>query len=447
MALPKLHIEGRYIKDAFGRTIYLRGVNQPCFLNDPDGMWNPEGGTVYSGLGIWSPDAVKYNLDGMKSWGCNVIRLHTSIQWWVENTSNYRQHIKDVITWAAERGMYVIFDAYSVIGSTQYGLPWGLYIPESQRSIMPDSQAFVDYWATVANELKDLPNVIFELYNEPHGDATARDAWFSVVQQCINAIRGVGADQIIIVQWDYGVWANLEYPFSTKSTMEWVEDFPLTDITGNIVYSTHNYRGQIHRDNGERVDSYTYADMKLGFETCLVDYVLDTLEKPVLVGEIGADMWETGEDLTEELAYFNNTLTLFNELNMSYVAWVWTIPAHMRWGLLQNEGSWLPPPNEAGEALINAITGVIPPEFVTHWTGVLEEGTYKITMPQTVLDGADTYRFVQWQDGVTDRSRIIDLTADVTLTATYELAPPTSPIILIITPLTVGLILTIVGST
>ena len=455
MAISKLHVEGRHIKDAIGRTVYLRGVNQAGSIDNPNGWWNPEGGTVYSGLGVWSPDAVKYNLDNMKSWGCNVIRLHTSIQWWVENTNNYRQHFRDIITWAGEREIYVIFDAFSITGSMQYELPWGSYIPAEQQAIMPSEQAFVDYWVTVANELKDSSNVIFELYNEPHGDDTARDAWFRVVQQCIDTIRGVGANQIIIVQWDYGAWVNLDYPPPDPhnpdeypcSTLSWVEDYPLTDPTGNIAYSFHNYRGQIHRQNGARVDSYTYADMKLGFETCLVDYVLNTLNKPVIVGEVGADMWKTGDELTNELAYFNNTLTIFNEWNMSYVAWVWTIPAHMRWGLLQNEGAWLPPPNEAGEALINAIAGVTPPEFVTPWTGELEEKTYRITMPQTVLDGTDTYRFVEWQDGVTDRSRIIDLTADVMITATYELAPPTSPVILIMAPLTVGFILTIVGIT
>lgn len=350
-----------------GGTIILRGVNQASFLDDPNGMWNPEGGNVYSGFGIWSPDAVKYNLDGMKSWGCNVVRLHTSIQWWVENASNYRQHIKDVITWAAEREMYVIFEPFSVIGSISYDLPWGLYIPESQRSIMPDSQAFVDYYENVANELKNYPNVLFEIYNEPHedtvGDETTIAEFFSVTQQVIDAIRGVGADQIIIVQWGYNVWVNLDYPPPDPhnpgdyscATLHWVEDYPLNDPLDNIAYSTHNYRGNFHRSGGDPYNSYTYDDIKLGLQTCLVDYVLNTLNKPVIVGEIGASMWETGEDLTIELEYFNNSLTIYNEWNMSYIAWVWTIQAHMKHGLLQNEGAWLPPPNEAGKVLIDSM--------------------------------------------------------------------------------------------
>ena len=169
--VSKLHVAGRYIKDSLGRTTTLRGVNQEGFLDSPNGWWNPEGGNYLSGLGIWDPDAVKYNLDGMKSWGCNVLRLHTKIAWWLNDESSYRQHIKDTITWAGERGIYVIFEPYSILGGTQQPLPWAPHTTDPEEQvIMPDSSAFINYWTSVANELKDFPNVLFEIYNEPHGD-------------------------------------------------------------------------------------------------------------------------------------------------------------------------------------------------------------------------------------------------------------------------------------
>jgi len=353
-----LHVEGRYIKDVFNNTVVLRGVNQEGFLDDPDAWWNPEGGGYTSGFGVWNPDAVKYNLDCMKSWGCNVLRLHTNIQWWIENTNNYRQHIKDVIAWSGERGIYVIFEPFCVNGGTQYEMPFPPYIPPEQEVIMPSEQAFIDYWTSVATELKSSPNVLFELYNEPHGNTTARDLWFDAVQKCIDAIRATGAEQIIIVQWGYGVWCNLNYPppANTAATMDWVELYPLSDPQNNIVYSFHNYRGDFHKTVPTRVNVWEYEDIKLGLQYCLVDYVLNNLTKPVLCGEIGANMWTTGEGLTQELAYFNNSLTIYNEWNISYLAWVWTIPAHMKHGVLQNGYPWLPPPNEAGQILIASLT-------------------------------------------------------------------------------------------
>lgn len=364
-----LHVEGRYIKNALNQTIVLRGVNQAGMLDHPNGWWNPEGGGYTSGYGVWNPDAVKYNLDKMKEWGFNVVRLHTAINWWLDDESNYRQHFKDIITWAGERGIYVIFEPYSVIYPRHPAMPFPPYLTPEEETVIPSKQAFVDYWASVANELKAYPNVIFELFNEPHSETVegynARDEWFDAAQMSIDSIRVTGANQIIIVQWDYGAWVNLDYPppsppepspEGTASTLDWVLLYPLNDPLSNIVYSTHNYRGDFHRSVSDPIrNSYTYDDIKLGLQYAWIDYVLNTLNKPVLVGEIGANMWQTGEELERELAYFNNSLTIYNEWNMSYLAWVWTIPAHMRHGLLQSDQPWCPPPNEVGQILIARI--------------------------------------------------------------------------------------------
>lgn len=353
--ISPLRVEGRYIKDVFNNTVMLVGVNQAGFIDSFDGWLNPEGATYTSGLGIWNPDAVKYNLDGMKSWGINCLRLHTSIEWWVYDNSSYRQHIKDTITWAGERGIYVIVEPFWVKGYHPQ-VPWPPYIDEAGGSLIITSrQDFVNYWASVANELKSFPNVLFEIFNEPHG-VDAKEDFFNVTQQCINAIRATGAGQIIVVQWAYGIAVNLDYPDGIpEGKLTWVEEYPLSDPLNNILYSTHYYRSFIHRTDGGRVNVWTYDDIKLGLQYTLVDYVLNNLSKPIIVGEIGANMWFTGEELERELAFFNNSLSIFNEWGISYAVWVWTIPAHMQNGLLQNDYPWLPPPGRNGQILINKI--------------------------------------------------------------------------------------------
>lgn len=60
---------------------------------------------------------------------------------------------------------------------------------------------------------------------------------------------------------------------------------------------------------------------------------------------------------------------------------------------------------------------------VTPYSAVLEEGTYIITMPSQAAVNTETYNFVKWEDGSTNPTRTINLTEDMTLTATYELAP------------------------
>ena len=65
-----------------------------------------------------------------------------------------------------------------------------------------------------------------------------------------------------------------------------------------------------------------------------------------------------------------------------------------------------------------------PPENVTPWTGELDEGTYRVTMPSQVQVGSDVYNFKQWEDGSTNPTRTVNLSSDITITATYEKVVP-----------------------
>jgi hypothetical protein len=57
----------------------------------------------------------------------------------------------------------------------------------------------------------------------------------------------------------------------------------------------------------------------------------------------------------------------------------------------------------------------------------LQEGTHAIVAPSNVAIGTDVYNFAQWEDGSTNPSRTINLVADMTITATYQQAPPPPP--------------------
>jgi len=72
--ISPLHVEGKYIKNAFNQTIYLRGVNKAEFADDPDGVW--------MGSTMWNNNNVKAELDAMKSWGVNTVRCHFSVELW-----------------------------------------------------------------------------------------------------------------------------------------------------------------------------------------------------------------------------------------------------------------------------------------------------------------------------------------------------------------------------
>jgi len=323
-AISPLHVEGRYIKDVNNNTVVLRGVNKVEWADQPGGTWM---GIPVNSISSWNPTNVATELISMQSWGINLIRCHQAIEQWLYNIEQHRQMLKEFIQLAAERGIYVVFDGYSVRnyanGATQDPLPYPPYqTTPGANTIITSGQDYINYMVSVASELKGYPNVIFELWNEPNGNDAAKASWFSVAQRCINAIRATGADNLIIFQWDYNCWANLDFPppSGSAATMDWVWQANLTDSLGNLVYSTHIYRcyGAFQRSGGR---AWTLADIQLAFQYFLFPNV--TTKYPLIIGEIGCDLAYTGDELTHELSAFDTCMTLFDQMGISYTPFWW----------------------------------------------------------------------------------------------------------------------------
>jgi hypothetical protein len=60
----------------------------------------------------------------------------------------------------------------------------------------------------------------------------------------------------------------------------------------------------------------------------------------------------------------------------------------------------------------------------TDWSGALNTGSYTVTMPSSIVSGGETYNFLKWENGNTNRIRIVNLTIDMTITATYAVYVP-----------------------
>jgi aryl-phospho-beta-D-glucosidase BglC (GH1 family) len=324
-----LHTEGRYIKDNSGNTIYLRGLQKVELADDPDGTWN--------GNAIWSDANVKAELDVMKSWGANTVRCIQSIDNWKYDLNtpyssiSSRDAVKRLLTFAGERGMYVVFTGYRVTnyfnGGGQDPLPYPPYqTSQGASSVITSKQDFVNWWADVANQLKGYPNVMFEIWNEPTGNGNAAQEFFGVQQQVINAIRGTGAQNLILAQWDMGSWTDLDY--GGGSTMDWISQANLVDPLNNLVYVTHLYReyGQtgIYSTSASQSKwgtnhAYDYNELKRAFQAEKIDWVLNTLNKPMFVTETGANMDHGGNEANYEQQALTNELKIFNEWGINYI--------------------------------------------------------------------------------------------------------------------------------
>lgn len=392
--MSPIHVEGKDIKDSLGNTVYLRGVGHFRYATDPTGMWALDGvgEAWYSGQFRWNEQAVRDNMKAMKSWGFSLVRFHTTADWWLQDTvsvggytGSYRDNLKRTIEIAAEEGLYVLFDLWGLVNG-DYGYSQGWSAPRmpfppylthpEEEAVFSSKQDFVDYWISVANELKDYPNVLFELYNEPHSSfdisytesLVERSDWFDACQQAVDAIRATGSKNLIVLHWYLG---NVPYVtgFSQGGGLDWVEDCPVTDTEGNLVYSMHCYRTYYNPTWYDGWDyDYTYAAM----ENMLVDYVVDTLEKPVILGEMGVNMWENDVTVNpesgltnrgQELAWAANVLDVCNQWGVHYAVWSWEVID--QWYILsQTDGPMIPPPSTWGQVLVDAVAEggtIIPP--------------------------------------------------------------------------------------
>jgi hypothetical protein len=338
LGTDSLHTEGKYIKNATGEVFVPKGVNYADFIDSPDGHWHlSTGEQLWS---TWNPTAAQQNLDVMQDWGVNTVRTLATVEWWDSNTNDFRGHIKDWITWSGERDIYVVFGFWRVSGSgVRVSQPYPPYTTLAEdNAIIATPEDFVNVWQSVASELKNYPNVLFNLWNEPTGDAV----WFSTAQQCIDAIRATGAENLIVIEGDTGVlpdaWNN-----PSRWSLKWIEDYPLTG--SNLVYSPHMYWSP--DDWGLNWPDMSYDSLVEGYGTdCLFDYTLNNLSKPLYVGEIGANLWYSGDNLVKELEWFSNSLKFLDSRGIGYTAWTWRQPGQMYF--LFDYGANFPP-SDMGE--------------------------------------------------------------------------------------------------
>jgi aryl-phospho-beta-D-glucosidase BglC (GH1 family) len=371
--ISRLHVEGPFLKDSMGQTIILRGINHHGFLDVPDGAWDPPGAPLYSGMGNWNPDVVQQELRRYHQMGFNVVRFHTIVDWWKSNPENYqdyyrkvtypepyRKMLEDTVKWAGEQGLYVILDFFALknVGGRQSGqesLPW----PPGGRfpDVVKDRAEFEAIWESVSQTLGQYPNVLFELYNEPHGDAGSEEDWFRFVKEVLPKIRAYSFNPVI-VQWDYMCWVNLDYPPPSykAARLDWIEKYPLEDP--NIVYGTHLYRnsgnggpGTAHRSGPPLVNLWDRPDIKQALTLALLPYVTQKMGKPLLVTEVGAYLANGGEDRGHELLWLKNTLAILNGWGIGYVGWGWASDSQINHGML-HDGV----PNEAGKIFLDSLS-------------------------------------------------------------------------------------------
>jgi endoglucanase len=231
-----LHVQGNQLIDGSGHPVLLRGAHITSVFNYIV-AWN-HGAYPFGSLnpGVFS---------AMRSWGMNVLRIPLSFWIYQLSPSSFLSKLDTVIQEANSAGLYVVIDNHD---DDQAGSPYG----KGADVPKPETIAF---WQAIASHYKYNPMILFDIINEPkqtdwntwlHGGgtvtgATGKTAPVVGMQDVVNAIRAVGAPQIIIAESSTlvdgfsGIGNNL------------IQD-------PNIVYSIHEYFDYA-KDNHNRTPS------------------------------------------------------------------------------------------------------------------------------------------------------------------------------------------------
>ena len=190
-AIGMLHIDGTQLIDATGHPVLLHGAQIESPFNYLK-AWE-QGKQPSASLNSKVFGAMVHD------WKMNVLRLPTSNWIYAKYPTDYLNKLDQAVQQANAAGLYVVLDLHD---TNQGGSPYG------KDATLPKTED-IAYWKTIAEHYKNNPMVMFDVYNEPkyhdwntwlHGGGTVSGATVVGMQDLVNAIRSVGAKQIIVVE-------------------------------------------------------------------------------------------------------------------------------------------------------------------------------------------------------------------------------------------------------
>ncbi len=294
-------VQGNTILDASGQPYLFHGIGRDSLEYScwGDGHLDAQE-LAYMGQGT-SHYAATY-------WGANTVRLPLSEGIWLNGQSSqgcgatqYQALVKQTVDTLTALKLNVILDLqWTDAGgqSLQAGGSWAA----------PDADS-ATFWQQVATIYQSYPNVLFELFNEPHPGSWT--CWLSAcsitdtaysqdcgcnetltfndvgMQALVNTVRGTGATNLVIV-------AGMDWGFD-------LSQIPTYTIQGsNVIYDTH---------------PYPYAEKMPNSWDAAFGKISATY--PVISAESG--QYDCGTSFMSQL------LAYFDAHHISWVAWAWVV--------------------------------------------------------------------------------------------------------------------------
>jgi hypothetical protein len=409
--LLALHTSGRNILDVNGTVVVLKGF---CVPASGDNWYYRKGiHTAYS------------DFAAMHVLGANCVRYAINENWldptdYVYSSDN-TVTCDDLVSFAANHGLYIILDMH-------------YYKGEGSGSLPTNIQDWVNTWIAIAQRYKNSPNVLFELFNEPGGTFAA---WRAAAQSCLDAIRNTGAQNIVLIDGfnlPSGGGANELLAFNSGN--QWLQNVARTGYATNVIYTVHQYV----TGYGASPPS-TVAGLDAWFKSKGWDLPLTQEIAPILVGEFNVqhgDSRDSNFDGTAALTNFDNFMTVFDNWGASYTPWCWIAGPDVNIGwtheyLLYNDFAVLA---QNGQLVVNHLPlaptyGTLTISANAGGTTNPAPGSYNVAEGSSVAVRAvpnSGYRLARWVLNGTDsgnaESISFIMSGNPTLQAVFEVIPP-----------------------
>jgi beta-xylosidase len=257
MPTPRLHVEGRYLKDTHGNIVNLHGFAQTYspWFNEMGSKW-----TNYNVSGCLSYNKGIIDKVLAAGWKMNFMRLHMDPYW--SNTPGCTPHAHELPNCFNETRFRKYLDEVFV-PMAEYAISKGLYVIIRPPGVCPEeigveddynyAQYLMTVWDIVSKhpKIKNSPQIMFELGNEPVriiladgsvGSNTQAhfDVLKAIFQPIVNKIRSNGFNNVL---WIPGSGYQSQY-----------KGFAVNPIEGpNIGYAVHIYPGWFGSANGYEV--------------------------------------------------------------------------------------------------------------------------------------------------------------------------------------------------
>ncbi|KAA6326943.1 Endoglucanase [termite gut metagenome] len=214
----RLAVKGRFLVNERGEKVVLKGIS-------------------YGWHNWWSRFYNASSVDFLQEeWGCTLVRAAMGVEpagAYIENPQLASDCVTKVVDAAIQSGIYVIIDWHSHHIRTE------------------EAKAF---FAQMAAKYKDVPNIIYEIFNEPVDDSW--EALKAYSEEIIKTIRAEGAQNLILVgssHWDQDIHLPADNP-----------------ITGydNIMYTLHFYAATHKQELRDRADYAVNKNLPIFVSEC-----------------------------------------------------------------------------------------------------------------------------------------------------------------------------------